>query len=292
VKLFDSRAFDLILSGDDHDLMMRYDGRTAIMESLAQGEFIAVADVAIETKEASGEMSVEWRPGFRVIDTADVEPDPEVAERVAAYEAEFAKEFEAVIGATTTELDSRRSIVRMEEAAIGNLIADAMRQTVHAEVALMNGGGIRGDKVYVPGTAITRKDILAELPFGNRVVKLEVSGAVLREALEHSLGRYEDGAGRFPQVSGLKIEADVSAPAGRRLKSVTANGSPLDPARAYTLATNDFIASGGDGYAMLVDAPRILTERDGPLLAAAVMAHIRKLGEVTAVVEGRLAIRR
>jgi 2',3'-cyclic-nucleotide 2'-phosphodiesterase (5'-nucleotidase family) len=292
VKLFDSRAFDLILSGDDHDLMMRYDGRTAIVESLAQGAFIAVVDVSIETAEANGATEVEWRPGFRVIDTADVEPDPEVAERVAAYEAEFSKALDAVIGTTTAELDSRRSVVRMEEAAIGNLVADAMREIVHADVALMNGGGIRGDRIYAPGTEITRKDVLAELPFGNKVVKLEVTGAVLREALEHSLSRYEDGAGRFPQVSGLTIEADLSAPAGSRLKSVAANGSPLDPARTYTLATNDFIASGGDGYDMLVDAPRILTERDGPLLAAAVMAHVRKLGAVSAAVEGRLTLRR
>jgi 2',3'-cyclic-nucleotide 2'-phosphodiesterase (5'-nucleotidase family) len=291
-KLFASRAFDLILSGDDHDLMLRFDGRTAIIESLAQGTFIAVVDVTVETSEVDGKIETEWWPRFRVIDTAEVEPDPQIAERVAAYEAEFSKELDLVIGATTTELDSRRSVVRMEEAAIGNLIADAMRETVRADVAVMMGGGIRGDRIYAPGTEITRKHVLAELPFGNKVVKLEVSGALLHEALEHSLSAYELGAGRFPQVAGLSLVADLTAPPGRRLVSVAVHGSPLDPARTYTVAVSDFIADGGDGYEMLVEAPRILSERDGPLLAAAVMAHIRKLGDVAAAVEGRMKFRR
>lgn len=289
-RLFDSRAFDLILSGDDHDLMIRFDGRTAIVESLAQGSVVSVVDATIETSAEEGKVSSEWWPSFRVIDTADVEPDPQVAERVAAYEAEFSKELDAVIGTTATELDSRRSVVRAEEAAIGNLIADAMRTTVGADVALMNSGGIRGDRRYAPGSSITRKDILSELPFGNRVVKLEVTGEILRQALENGFSLHAEGAGRFPQVAGAAIKAELTAPPGSRMKSVLINGEPLDPARTYTLAVTDFNAAGGDGYAMLVDAPRVLTERDGPLVAAAVMAHIRKLGEVAPVVEGRIRI--
>ncbi len=290
-RLFDSRAFDLILSGDDHDLMIRFDGRTAIMESLAQGIVVGVVDATIETAEADGKVTTEWWPDFRVIDTADVEPHPAVAERVAAYQAEFAKELDTVVGTTATELDSRRAVVRAQESAIGNLFADAMRMTVGADVALMNGGGIRGDKIYPAGSEITRKDVLAELPFGNRLVKLEVTGEVLSQVLEHGFSLHEEGAGRFPQVSGAIVEADVATPAGSRVKSVTINGEPLDPARTYTLAVNDFNAAGGDGYAMLTEAPRILTERDGPLLAAAVMAHLRKLGEIAPVVEGRIRIR-
>ena len=65
---------------------------------------------------------------------------------------------------------------------------------------------------------------------------------------------------------------------------------PLDPQRTYTLAVNDFNADGGDGFDMWMDAPRVLTERDGPLLAAAVMAHIRKLGEVAPAIEGRIKL--
>ena len=165
-----------------------------------------------------------------------------------------------------------------------------MRETTDADVALMNGGGIRADRIYPPGTDITRRDVLAELPFGNRVVTVEVGGDVLRQALEHGFSRTADAAGRFPQISGMAIEADLGAPVGSRLKSVTVGGAPLDPGKTYRLATLDFIVKGGDGYAMLADAPRIIDERDGPLLAAVVMAAIRKRGEIDAKVEGRIDI--
>jgi 2',3'-cyclic-nucleotide 2'-phosphodiesterase (5'-nucleotidase family) len=287
-ELVDSRAFDVILSGDDHDLTIHYDGRTVLMESFSQGEYVAALDLKIETSEREGDTSVEWWPNFRIIDTASVEPDPAVLARTEAFEAELSRELDVVIGRTATELDSRRATVRTGEAAIGNLIADAMRDAVGAQLGLMNSGGIRADRTYPPGAEITRKDILAEMPFGNRVVKLEVTGEMLRQALENGFSRIDDASGRFPQISGMVVEADRKAPLGSRVKSVTVAGAPLDAAAKYTLAVNDFNARGGDDYGMLTDAPRVLSERDGPLLASVVMAHIRKLGEVAPTVEGRI----
>jgi 2',3'-cyclic-nucleotide 2'-phosphodiesterase (5'-nucleotidase family) len=287
-ELFESRGLDLLLSGDDHDLLVQFDGRTALVESSSQGEYVTAIDLTIETGDRDGRPDVTWRPDFRIIDSADVEPDPEVGQRIAGFEAEFSRELEVVVGRTATELDSRRTTIRSGEAAIGNLITDAMRETVGAELGLMNSGGIRANKRYPAGTEISRKDILAELPFGNRVVKLEVRGDILRSALENGFSQVEEDAGRFPQVSGMVVEADLKAPAGNRVKSVMINGAPLDPAQTYTMATVDFLTGGGDGYGLLVDAPRILNERDGPLLAAAVMAHIRKRGEVSPALEGRI----
>lgn len=289
-ELLDSRAFDVILSADDHELTLLYNGRTVLMESLAGGAYVVAADLEIAVEEQDGKRRVGWWPDFRVIDTGGVEPDAAVADRVAGFEAEFSKELEAVLGSTDTELDGRRAVIRAGESALGDLIADAMRESVGAEVGLMNSGGIRADKVYPAGTRITRKDILAELPFGNRAVKLEVTGAVLLQALENGFSRIAEGAGRFPQVSGMVVEGDARAPPGKRVVSVMVGKAPLDAARTYTLATNDFIANGGDGYQMLLKAPRILNERDGPLLAAAVMAHIRKHGSVAPVLEGRIKL--
>ena len=287
-ELVDSRAFDLILSGDDHDLTVHYDGRTVLMESFSQGDYVSAVDLTVETDERNGRTEIEWRPDFRIIDTADVAPDPALQARADAFKAELSRELEAVIGRTRTELDSRRAVVRTGEAALGNLIADAMREAVGADVAIMNGGGIRADRIYPAGAELTRKNILEEMPFGNRVVKLEVTGEVLRQALENGFSRIAEGAGRFPQVSGMAVEVDPKAPAGSRVKSVSVAGAPLDPAATYTLAINDFNANGGDDYTMLTDAPRVLGERDGPLLAAVVMAHIRKRGEIAAAVEGRI----
>ena len=136
------------------------------------------------------------------------------------------------------QLDSRTATVRTREAAIGDLIADAMRWSAQTDVAVTNGGGIRSDKIYPPGTTITRRDILAELPFGNRLVTVDISGSALKAAIENGLSRLPSPSGRFPQVSGLEIEADVSRPAGNRILSIKVGGAPLDMNKTYSVATN------------------------------------------------------
>ena len=92
--------------------------------------------------------------------------------------------------------------MRGQEAAIGNLIADAIREAVGAEIAITNGGGIRADKEYPAGTELTRGDIFAELPFGNQTVKLEITGEKLKEALENGLSPGREG--RRPLPAGLR----------------------------------------------------------------------------------------
>ena len=113
-----------------------------------------------------------------------------------------------------------------------------------ADIAIVNGGGIRGNKEYPPGP-ITRRDVLTELPFGNRTVKLEVTGATVLAALENGLSGVEIAAGRFPQVSGLTVNADITKPAGQRVVAVKVGNQPLDPAATYTLATNDYMFGRG-----------------------------------------------
>ena len=287
-ELFDTRAIDIILSGDDHDLNVFYDGRVLLVESKEEAEFVAAVDVAIDITERDGRRRVKWWPQFRLIDTVSVEPDADVQAKIASYEGKLSKELDLPVGTTTTALDSRKATVRSGETAIGNLIADAMRAAVDADVALTNGGGIRGNTEYAPGTELTRRDILTELPFGNKTLKLSVSGKVIVEALENGLSQVENSAGRFPHISGMTVIADVSKPAGSRVKSVMIGGTPLDPGKTYSFATNDYMAGGGDGYRMLRGTERILNENDAKLMANDVMAYIRKKGEVAPAVEGRM----
>jgi 5'-nucleotidase len=120
--------------------------------------------------------------------------------------------------------------------------------------------------------------VLSLLPFKNKVVKLELTGATVRAALEHGVGRSAEDAepGRFPQVSGVRFTFDATRPAGSRIVSVTINGRPLDDKRKYTLATMDFTAGGGDGYDMLKGARRLITteqaESDFDILRRTIMA--------------------
>jgi 5'-nucleotidase/UDP-sugar diphosphatase len=290
-ELFGTRAVDLILSGHNHDLFVNYDERNAMVESSYDAHYLVAIDATIEVTVRNGVRATKWWPQFRIIDTATVTPDPAVAAAVAPYEKELAREMDVALGTTAVELDSRNATVRTREAAIGNLFADAMRSSVKADAAVTNGGGIRAGKVYAAGSTITRRDILAELPFNNRVVEIEIGGGDLRRALENGLAQLPAAGGRFPQVSGLAIEVDLKRPAGDRIVAIRIGGAPLDEARIYKVAINDFLARGGDGYVWFRDARHVLPESDSPLLANAVMAYVKTLGTVRTAIEGRIVQR-
>lgn len=284
-------GIDLLLSGHDHDLFIAYDGRNAVVESSYDAHYVVAIDVTIEVSVEEGRRRVRWSPKFRIIDTADVAPDQEVLAAVRGFEAELSREMDVAIGTTAIELDSRNATVRAGEAAIGNLFADAMREANRADAAVTNGGGIRAGKVYPAGSSITRRDVLAELPFSNKVITIEIRGRELRAALENGFAQLPVIGGRFPQVSNLKMEVDRSRPPGQRITSLTLGGEPLSDTRLYRVAINDFLARGGDNFVQFRDAKRITPDNDAPLLANAVMAHIRKLGTVRTGVEGRIVLR-
>jgi 5'-nucleotidase/UDP-sugar diphosphatase len=283
-----SKGPDFLLTGHTHDLYINYDGQVGIVESGYDAFYVTCIDIDIVVREQDGKRVASWWPKFRVIDTADVTPDPELAAAVARFEEDFTREAEVPIAKTEVELDSRNATIRTREAAIGNLFADAMRISMKADAAVINGGGIRSGKVYAPGSVITRKDILAELPFNNRVVVVEITGAELRRAMENGLRQVPVAAGRFPQVSGIKLVFDTKAPMGSRVISMEVAGKPLEPAKVYRVAILDFLARGGDDYSMFREAKRITPDADAPLLANEVMNYLRALGVVKTSVEGRI----
>jgi 2',3'-cyclic-nucleotide 2'-phosphodiesterase (5'-nucleotidase family) len=284
-----SGAFDVILSGDDHVYGTFYDGRTAYVETSIDGRFVAPLDLTVEIgADDEGKRTIDWSPVFRFIDTAAVTPDPETQAAVDALQGKLDAELAVEIGTTGGPLDSRRNVVRGEESAMGNLIADAIRAATGADVAIMNGGGIRADRTYDPGTVLTRKDILTELPFGNKTVLTELPGSQILAALENGVSQVEKGAGRFPQVSGMAYVFDPTAPAGSRIVDVTVGGAPLDPDRVYRLATNDFVLAGGDGYGALGGGRVVIDAGNGNLMANDVIDYIAAVGTVNVAVEGRI----
>ena len=279
---------DLLLSGHDHDMKVEFGGGTAFVESGAQAEFVTIVEVAMDMAEGRSGPRFAWEPSVRVVNTVSVAPDPRLQASVDAYLGGLEQELDVEIGSTAVELDSRRSTVRSRESGIANLFADAMRAATGADVALTNGGGIRADKVYPPGTTLLRRDIRSELPFGNKTILLEVTGADLLAALENGVGGVEMGAGRFPHVSGMTFRFDASKPPGGRVDGVTVGGAPLDPSRVYRLATNDFLGRGGDGYDMFTAASRLIDAAAGKLMAAQVIDAIAAAGEIAPRVEGRI----
>jgi 2',3'-cyclic-nucleotide 2'-phosphodiesterase (5'-nucleotidase family) len=287
--LMASGAFDVILSGDDHSYATAYDGRTAYVETSIDGQFLSPVDLMVEIEvKDDGTRDISWTPAFRFIDTASVTPDPESVAMADALRATMDQNLNVEIGTLEAPLDSRRNVVRGEESSMGNLITDALRDVTGADIALMNGGGIRGDTTYDAGRKLTRRDILTELPFGNVTVVTELPGSQVLLALENAVSQVEKGSGRFAQVSGLTFAFDASAPAGSRVSEVMVGGAPMEADKVYTVAVNDFILGGGDGYDAL-GGGRIVTEGPtGQLMANDVMAYVEKLGTVNVGVEGRI----
>jgi 5'-nucleotidase / UDP-sugar diphosphatase len=287
-KIAQSGLVDVLLTGHDHDLRIEYDGKAVMVESGEEGQFVTAIDFDVAVGTRDGKRVVNWRPHFRPMDSAEATPDPAALAIVKRYEAELSQQLDVEIGKTAVELDSRTASVRSQETNMGDLIADAIRASTGADAVITNGGGIRADKLYPAGSALTRRDILTELPFGNSTALVEITGADILEALENGLSQVQNRQGRFPQVSGMVITYDARRPPGSRVESVTIGGEPLDLARHYKVGSNDFMVKGGDGYTALGKGKTLLGGTDGKLLANEVMVYVKRLGTVDLRTQGRI----
>ena len=285
-------GISVILGGHEHDPITWYEGGTLIHKSGSDAHYLGRIDLSIEKQMTPQGPQVTVTPSWRMIANRGVTPDASVAAEVARYTTALDQELGQALGQTQTALSSQHDEVRTRESTMGDLITDALREALRADVALVNGGGIRGDRLYDAGTTLTRRDILRELPFGNVGVLLELSGADLLAALEHGVSQVEQKAGRFPQVSGIRLTYRPDKPAGSRVGDVQIGGKPLDPRASYRVATSDYMSKGGDGYSSLSKGKALIDVSGGPLMATTVMHYIATRGTVTPQIEGRIVARR
>lgn len=279
--------FDLILGGHEHTLLQSSSHGTPIFKMTADARELGRFNLNFNRQTKQLE-SIDWE----IIPVTDKIADaPEFAAVFDKYK-DLIQKLSEPIGRTAVVLDARSESNRTQETNIANFIADAFRNATNADIGFLNGGSIRADLTYNPGT-LTKRDILSMLPFNNPVVKIEISGKILREALEHGVARSaEDGEpGRFPQVSGLTYKFDVSRPAGARIVEAKVAGELLKDNKNYTLAMTSFLAlNGGDGYEMFKSG-KVLTDldkaqKDAEILENAVKNAPDKL--IAPKIEGRI----
>ncbi|RRJ64178.1 multifunctional 2',3'-cyclic-nucleotide 2'-phosphodiesterase/5'-nucleotidase/3'-nucleotidase [Paenibacillus oralis] len=191
----------------------------------------------------------------------------QVAEDAAAktildpLKAELEELKKQVIGTAAVVLDGERVNVRSKETNLGNLIADGMlakaQQLKGAQIAIMNGGGIRAS---IDQGEITMGELRTVMPFGNTLYVLDVTGQQLKDGLENGISgaKLTDLPGKFPQIAGMKFKWDPAQPAGSRVFDVQIKQGdtyvPLNLSSTYRLATNSFVANGGDGYSSFAAA--------------------------------------
>lgn len=295
------RGVDVIIGGHSHTLLSeKYAGADGPYPTVVEnpdGDPVLVIQAATKTEylgrldiefDAAG-IPVDWE-GDTILLSRYITPDPEMAALLDELEAPLVELREKVIGEAAVFLVGDRAVCRVEECNLGNLITDAMRENTGADIVITNGGGIRAD---IEAGEVTMGDVLTVLPFGNLISTLELSGADVVAALENGVSQVEDGAGRFPQVSGLRYTWDGSQEPGSRIVSVevwdeeSGEYQPLDPNVIYYVATNDYMRNGGDGYSVL--AENAINPYDfGSPLDAVVADYIAANSPVAPQVEGRI----
>lgn len=177
------------------------------------------------------------------------------------------------------------AMTRKAETAIGDLVTDAMKYVTAAQgvdFAMNNGGGIRAD---LPAGDITKKSVFTVLPFDNSVTVIKLKGSDVQAMFDYVATTI--GKGAFAQMSdGVSYTINVAA---GKCENILIGGKPIDPAKVYTIATNSYLADGGDGYAMFKNQlnryETSMFQRD------ALIQYVQKLGKaVVPEIKGRITI--
>ena len=247
------------------------------------GKLKVVFDDAGVVKEASGEP---------VVIDSKFKPDEAVTARIKELAGPIEELKNKIVAETAAPIDGSRETCRAGECAMGNLVADAILDRTKDQgmtIGLTNGGGLRSS---IDAGPVSMGEVLSVLPFQNTVATFQIKGSDLLAALENGLSQIEDGAGRFPQVSGMKFTFDKTKPAGSRVVSAEVKEGdgfvPLDPAKTYGVASNNYLRAGGDGYAIFATAA-VNPYDFGPNLELVVADYLAANRPYTPYTDGRIA---
>jgi 5'-nucleotidase len=244
-----------------------------------------------------GELNVTWDDAGNVTEAVGgpILMDASVAqdEAVKARIAEAAKPLDEirnmVVAEAAVAIEGNRSFCRAVECEMGNLITDAMLDRVKdqgIEIAIQNGGGIRAS---IDAGEVTMGEVLTVLPFQNTLSTFQVTGATIVEALENGVSQVEEGAGRFPQVSGMSFTVDLTQAPGSRIMDVMVGGAAIEMDKVYGVVSNNYVRNGGDGYKMFRDAQNAYDY--GPDLADVTAEYLATNAPYQPYTDGRITVK-
>ena len=261
-------------------------GNTAIVQAYAYGKFLGELNVTFndagEITEAKGEP---------IIMDAAVTEDADTKARITELAGPLEEIRQQVVASASDAIEGDRAVCRVQECAMGNLVADAMLDRVADQgvtIAIANSGGLRAS---IDAGDVTMGEVLTVLPFQNTLSTFQVSGQTVIDALENGVSQVEEVKGRFPQVAGLKFTWDASvAPNEGRVSDVMVMKDGawtlIDPAATYTLVSNNYVRGGGDGYKMFRDAANAYDY--GPDLADVTAEYMAKNAPYAPYTDGRI----
>lgn len=276
-------GIDIIVDGHSHSILENGEvvNNTLIAQTGSYDKNLGYINIELQ----NGEIISKTAELLKSEAAAATVADPDLEKTIADIDATNAEVFNQVIAKTDVYLDGVRENVRTKETNLGNLSADAARAATGADVAFVNGGGIRED---IPVGDITKGKIAAIFPFGNTIEVKKITGEDLLEMLEVSVSDYPAAKGAFLHVSGLTFEFDPAQPVGLKVIDVKVGDKPLDLAAEYSVAVNDFMSNGGDGYAMLNEYDKVA---EFGTYEEIIQAYLVSNGTAGSEVSGRIAVK-
>ncbi|WP_374702878.1 5'-nucleotidase C-terminal domain-containing protein [Bacillus sp. T33-2] len=252
-------GIDVIVGGHSHTkldqpVVIEKEEPTVIVQANEYHKFLGTLNVTFD------DAGVVTASDGKLLDVSKYAEDAAAKARVEELKAPLNELKNTVVGKSSVVLNGERADVRSKETNLGNLIADAMvekaNEFVPTTIGMQNGGGIRAS---IDAGDVTLGEVLTVMPFANQLVTLDLTGEEIWQALEHSVSKVESGAGQFMQVSGLKFSYDPAKPAGERVWAVEVKNADggfekIDLTKTYSVATNAFVADGGDGYTVFKKA--------------------------------------
>lgn len=285
-QLSNKSDIDVVIDGHSHSLYENgYDYNGTFIASTGY-HFQNMGVTTITFKADGSKVEASKMLNVAAPEVVNAEANQDVAKLIAQYEGENQEILSQVIGNTATELDGARPHVRTRETNLADLITDSMRLATGADAVITNGGGIRNN---IDAGEITMGEALEVLPFGNLVTVIEVTGQNIVDALKHGASDYPNPKGAFPQVSGLEYTIDISSDQVE-IKDVKIGGNAIDLAKTYRLATNDFMAVGGDDYKMFEGAKQVSLHGSMLEIFADYLTKLSKDGAFTAKTDGRIKV--
>jgi len=275
---------NLIIGGHSHTVLMKPDvvNGIPIVQTGSYGNNIGKVVLEFQTTANSTKL---LNMNYTLIPINDSIPeDPTIKAIIDPYNTEVQSKMQVVIGEALVDLDGERSHVRTMETNLGDFIADWMRNISGTDIAITNSGGIRAS---IPKGPITVGSVYTTIPFDNLLVKLELTGAQVVTALENGYSMVETAQGRFSQISGIRVKVDLKKPAGSRVVEVLVNGKTIELDKVYTVAVLDFMAAGGDGYAVLKEA-KSSKWVTGNWMRDDLVDYIKTNPQVNVTVDGRI----
>jgi 2',3'-cyclic-nucleotide 2'-phosphodiesterase (5'-nucleotidase family) len=281
-------GIDLVIGGHDHLFMQQQVEGKWITKADADAKSVVVYDITVPPTNAP----LATAP-LRVTLDQTVPKDPSIDAAVSRWMTALSAKLggNETLGTTENLLEGVEPAVRGRETALGNLLADAAREQMQTDIAIINGGSIRLNDNIPPGP-ITSYDMEGIFYYTNALVAFRATGQQILDLLRNGVSRVDAGDGRFLQVSGLRfVYRGTTVDAA----DVQIAGKPLDLSATYTVATLDYVYQHGtdDGFTLFSDAnrpPKVNTDRESDFRKT-VEQYIRSRGRVEVDVEGRIVRR-